>query len=447
MYKIIVAALSNNDKCNLFFLKLLSFVFKSSKIMYILRLICYMFNIVLKIISIFFTLYSLYYGVTAIFAFAKPKNEKKGNDKLNKFSIIIAARNEENVIGNLIDSLKKMNYSKDKYDINVIVNNSDDDTDIVAKQHGANVVNCDVPVKSKGEVLHYIFNKFKEKDIDAYIIFDADNVVHPDFLIHMNQSLNNGYKVAQGFRDSKNYQDNWVSGSYTLFYYLQNFFFNLSRKKIDCSASINGTGFMVRKDFIENLNFKPETLTEDVELTTICAVKNEKIDFVQNAITYDEQPTSFRVSLTQRLRWSKGNLQCWKKYHKDLVMGFIKNHNLSCVDMYLNNLAAFIQVVSIVVLLIGFVERIFTTKMVFNIAGIIAMLMSCLGTFVVTLFVTLYNKKSVSAMIPSLILFTVFILTWFPINVVSLFKRDVKWKQIGHSKNVKIDEIIKSSES
>ncbi len=404
-----------------------------------------MFEIILQSISMFFTLYGLYYGVTSIFAFLKPKKEENDDKKKNRFSIIIAARNEEAVIGNLIDSLKMMNYDKDKYEINVIINNSTDNTYEVSKKHGANAIKCEVPVKSKGEVLRYIFHKFKNKKIDAYIIFDADNVVHPDFLLHMNRSLNNGYKVAQGFRDSKNYQDNWISGSYTLFYYLQNFFFNLSRKKINSSASINGTGFMVQKEFIEKLDFNPKTLTEDVELTTICAVNNERIDFVKDAITYDEQPTNFRVSLKQRLRWSKGNLQCWKRYHRDLVKGFMKNHNLSCIDMYLNNLAAFIQVVSITVIIIGFIERMITTKVIFNFVGLIALAISYLGTVIITLFITVYNKKSVSAMIPSLILFTLFIATWFPINIVSLFKKEVKWQHIGHNKNVKIDEIIKSS--
>ena len=44
---------------------------------------------------------------------------------------------------------------------------------------------------------------------------------------------------------------------------------------------------------------------------TVEEVVNERIDFVKNAITYDEQPTLFSVSLTQRLRWSKGHLQAF----------------------------------------------------------------------------------------------------------------------------------------
>ena len=403
-----------------------------------------MFNILLSVISVFFTLYGLYYGITGIFAFFKRKEETIPKKKNNKFSIIIAARNEEAVIGNLIDSLKKQNYPKDKYEINVIVNNSTDNTYKVSKKHGANTIKCEVPVKSKGEVLHYIFNKFKDKDNDAYVIFDADNIVHPDFLKHMNDSLNKGFKVAQGFRDSKNYEDNWLSGSYALFYYIQNFFFNLSRKKINSSASINGTGFMVEKKFIEKLDFSPITLTEDVELTTVCAIHNERIDFADKAITYDEHPTNFRVSLKQRLRWSKGNLQCWKYYHKDLVKSFRKNHNLSCVDMYLNNLAAFIQVLSFVVLGIGFIEKMIVEKVSFTLVGLLGMLISYLGTFIVSLFVTIYNKKSVTAMMSSLILFSLFMITWFPINVVSLFKKEIKWEHIGHNRSVNIDDILKS---
>ena len=404
-----------------------------------------MFNYFLGIISSFFVIYGLYYAVTGVFAFKKMKEIKPKTNKKHKFSIIIAARNEEMVIGNLIDSLKKQNYDSKNYDINVIINNSTDNTYEVSKAHGANAIKCEVPVSSKGEVLRYIFDKFKNKKFDAYIIFDADNVVHPDFLLHMNESLNNGYRVAQGFRDSKNYKDNWISGSYTLFYYFQNFFFNLSRKKLNSSASINGTGFMVQKEFIENMNFNPVTLTEDVELTTWCAIRDEKIDFVKDAITYDEQPTLFTVSLTQRLRWSKGNLQCWKKYHHALVKTFIKKHNLAAVDMYLNNLAAIVQVLTVIVFLAGFIERMITTRVVFSIVGVLGFIISYIGTIIASMFVAIYNKKNINVMVPSLLLFSLFMFTWIPINVVCLFKKNVKWKHIGHNKDVNIDDIIKTS--
>ena len=87
-----------------------------------------MLSYILWILSFFFTIYGLYYVITGVCAFLKPKNENVEISKINKFSIIIAARNEDMVIGNLIDSLKKQNYDKDAFDINVIVNNSTDKT-------------------------------------------------------------------------------------------------------------------------------------------------------------------------------------------------------------------------------------------------------------------------------------------------------------------------------
>jgi len=180
--------------------------------------------IINQIISCIIFFYSFYYiisGVIGLLLRKKVKKFKKAK-KNNHFAIIIPARNEEVVIGNLIDSLKKQNYPEDKYDIYVAINNTTDDTKKVSKKHGAKVLDCELPVKAKADVLVYAFDKLKsKKEIDAYVIFDADNVVHPDFLMEMNKVLENGYRVAQGFRDAKNPSDSWISGSYTIFYYIQ----------------------------------------------------------------------------------------------------------------------------------------------------------------------------------------------------------------------------------
>ena len=112
--------------------------------------------------------------------------------------------------------------------------------------------------------------------------------------------------------------------------------------------------------------------------------------------------------------------------------------------MYLNNLAAFVQVVSLFVIVLTFIDKILTTELTFSITSLFAMLISYVGTLLITMFVTVYNKKSVTAMVPGLILFTFFILTWFPINIVSIFKKNVKWNHIGHNKSINIDELIKN---
>ena len=408
----------------------------------ILKLIYY----ILFAITLFYGLYLLVMG---LFVFKKSKKtNSKQSKKLNEFSIIIAARNEEKVIGSLVRSLKKLNYPKDKYEINVIVNNCTDKTAEAAKKAGAIVTECTEKVKSKGEVLKFIFNKFKSrKDIAAYVIFDADNVVHPDFLLEMNKSLNNGYKVAQGFRDTKNLSDNWLSGCYALFYYSQNFFINQARRKINLSASINGTGFMVKKSLIDEKGFLTTTLTEDIEYSGICAFGQEKIDFVLKAITYDEQPTKFKEAWKQRKRWSVGSLQCFNRYAKDLIKHLFKDRNLTCLDLLIVYISPLIQVLTLLNFLLLIIIKIIevTPKSVlmamfinqalfFSISYIVMMILSAI-------LVKIYNKKIKEAFM-GIVTYPFFFFTWIPINIIALFKKNLAWEPISHDRDIDISSVI-----
>ena len=171
---------------------------------------------------------SKYFGITGLIGILK-KNKAvfKESKKYNNFAILVPARNEEKVIGNLLESLEKLDYQKDKYQIYVIPNNCTDNTVSVAKKHNCYILDCNIKTKTKGDVLKFAFSKLKDnKDIDAYVIFDADNVVDHEFLIHLNNCLESGYRVAQTCREAKNPSDNWLSGSYTLFYLFQNVFMN-----------------------------------------------------------------------------------------------------------------------------------------------------------------------------------------------------------------------------
>lgn len=394
-------------------------------------------------------IYGLYFGITGLIGIIKkPIIKYKDSNIINKFAILVAARNESSVIGNLIDSLNEINYPKDKYDIYVIPNNCTDDTEEISKRHGAKILDCTVPTRTKGEVLKFAFDKLKPKqDIDAYIVFDADNVVHPEFLNKMNLALNSGYRVAQCFRDAKNPSDSWLSGSYMLFYYIQNVFFNHARMTFNGSSSINGTGFMIKKEYIDKNGFNTYSLTEDVEFTGQCALNKEKILFVEDAITYDEYPVSFASSWKQRKRWTAGMLTCMRLYSPKLFVDYLKTGNIASLDMCLTYLAPVIQILSFVnlIMLIAFrytgielfdiFSAFFATRWVYF---IIAYLCSIL----LELFVLLYKKKKPSKVISGILLFTLFIFTWIPINIVCVLKKQTKWEVIKHGADVKINDIL-----
>ena len=393
--------------------------------------------------------YGLFFLVTGFWGFAKNGRKQIKNHKpKTRFNILIAARNEGKVIGSLIESLKNQDYPKDLYKIYVIPNNCTDDTEEVAKKAGAKIVSCDIPVKTKGEVLKHVFAKFMDKDdFDAFAIFDADNIVDPNWLKEMNNTLLSGFNVAEGNRDSKNVSDNWLSGSYSLFYYMQNLFFNKARLNLGLSAAINGTGFVVKKSVIEKYGFDPKTLTEDSEFTAQCSLNGERIAYVEKAITYDEHPIRFKDSWNQRKRWSKGTLQCLRIYGGRLFLNIFKNGNMTSLDMLMMFMAPIVQVISLILFLV-LIEFRFLGIELFDLfsylfaSGILFFVVTYLIGVATNVFVFAINRQKISEVLSSVFLFALFIFTWIPINIVCLVKKDVTWKPITHTRNVDVDALL-----
>lgn len=404
-----------------------------------------MIQFIYYILFIITLLYGLYFLATSITSFKKVTYKITPQNASTKFAILIAARNESKVIGELIDSLKKQNYPRSLFDIYALVNNCTDNTEEVARKAGAKIINVDVPVKTKGDVLKFTFNKLQNSDYDAYIVFDADNVVHPDFVKIMNDTFLSGYKVAQGRKDSKNLQDNWLSTSYSIFYYIQNFFFNKSRMNINAASAINGTGFMVAKSVIDE-GFEPKTITEDIELSIMCVLRDINVAYIENAITYDEQPTKFIDSWHQRSRWSKGIIECNRIYRKQLISKGIKEHNFSCLDKFLFTAAPHVQVLSLFLTIVLFLFKIFGIELndlfsyLFSL-GFVFFLITYVANVIINIYVITYYDRDAYESMPGILLFFVFILSWIPINLICLCKKDLKWVPIEHNRKSNINEI------
>lgn len=414
--------------------------------MEVLKYIAISVYYIILIITLIYGLYFFFSGWIGLFLKNKVKIKKA--TKNNSFAIIIPARNEQEVISNLIDSLQKQNYPEDKYKIFVVPNNCTDKTEELSKKKGANIIECKIETKTKGDVLKIAFDYLKsDKNIDAYLVFDADNVVHPDFLLHMNDVIESGYNIAQGYRDAKNPSDNYFTGSYTIFYLFQNVFFNRVRMNFNASSSINGTGFMIKKSLIDEKGFDTYTLTEDVEYTGQCALSGEKIVFVEDAITYDEYLTKFSLSWKQRKRWSAGVIECMKLYSIKLLKNFFKTKKLASLDMSLVYMAPFMQVISAFNTLLLIIFKYCGIKLndIFSYAfnlGWLFLIICYLLSILMEIFVVIYKKKSLKSVIGGILFFPVFILTWVLINIVCFIKKQTKWEEIKHDRSVNIKDVV-----
>lgn len=399
--------------------------------------------------------YVIFYFVTALHAYKKIKPIPESDIK-RRFVALIPARNEAGVIGNLIKSLQNQNYPKDLYDIVIIPNNCTDNTKEVALEMGAKVLECRGDVKSKGEVLSDIFDQLVTNYSDTYdgaIIFDADNLVHPDFILKINDAYNDGAKVCQGYRASKNPSDTWISGCHSIYYYIVNGFFDRARMALGWSAALNGTGFMVSMEILKKHEFKTYSMTEDIEYTSIVISEyGENIKWVPEAITYDEQPLKFSESVTQRFRWTVGTVQCFNRYAGKLFVNTFKKKSMPCFDMLVLYSAAYMQLIGLVPTFMAvftffhmMIMSILESYLLWFLFGTIISGVVCYAASMFVAYLVLkLEKKDVHTHRKAVFGFGLFLLSWLPISLWALVKQKCKWKEIKHTRNVSVDDVIKA---
>ena len=393
------------------------------------------------------TIYWLYQFIISLCSFVKIKEKPLKEDKQHRFMTIIPAHNEEKVVVNLIESLKKLDYPKDLYDIYVIADNCTDKTAEVAKKAGAIVYErFDEAHKTKGHALQWFLAQKIEEDApyDAFCIFDADNIVDENFLKVMNKKLCQGEEVVQGYKDIKNPSDSWVSAGYAIFYWTMHRFYHLARYNIGLSPLMNGTGFMVKFDVIKPEGWNTKTLTEDIEFSLKRIIKGKKLGWATDAIVYDEQPVGFKQSWTQRSRWTVGHMQCLKEYTKPLAEAVVKNKTVMNFDGLLYMLGTTPMLILTMVLVIVNIV-LFATGAMSGLDFTIQMLKYIIPTLLVLPFmglVVLYlEKKPIKPMIKGLLTYPVFMGSWLLINIKCLFKRDTEWKKIDHVDDKKIEDL------
>ena len=396
------------------------------------------------------TIYWAYQIIVSFCSLIKLKDKKLIVEKNHKFMAIVPAHNEEAVIKNLVDSLVAQEYPKELYDIYVIADNCTDRTAEIAKAAGAIVLKrFDEAHKTKGHALNWFLKQKIEEnaDYDAFCVFDADNIVDKNFLKNMNKKLCQGEEVVQGYRDIKNPTDSWISAGYAIFYWMMHRFYHLARYNLGLSPLLNGTGFMVKFDIIKPDGWQTVTLTEDIEFSLINIAQGRKLGWAVDAIVYDEQPTTFKQSWSQRSRWTVGHLQCMKNYTKSLAKG-VKEYKT------LMNFDGLLYMFGIPMMLLTFLLLGVNTLLYLGAEMTIADLIGNFARYLIATFILpvitgtaimALEKKNIKPMIGGILCYPLFLGSWILINIKCLIKPDTKWEKIEHVRDINIKEITTST--
>lgn len=225
-------------------------------------------------------------------------------------------------------------------------------------------------------------------------------------------------------------------------------FLNKARYILGTSCNISGTGFVFSNEIIKRSDgWKYYLLTEDLEFTADNIINGERIGYCETAVLYDEQPTDFKQSVRQRMRWARGYLQVFSNYGTGLVKSIFKNKSFSAYDMIMSISPAFIlSVVGMLVNIVGVIICLGNPVMLLG--SFLSLLQSCvniyLTLFVIGLITTVSEWRSIHASTAKKILYTftfpLFMFTYIPISVAAMFKK-VEWKPISHTRSAKLSDI------
>ena len=375
------------------------------------------------------------------------KARPHGPAKDNRYAVLICARNEQRVIGDLIASLRGQTYSQGLLSIFVLADNCTDDTAMVARVAGANVYERFNQVQvGKGYALQELLEHLEQdypQGFDGYFVFDADNILAPNYVEAMNRTFSDGHDIVTSFRNSKNYGDNWISAGYALWFLRESRYLNHARFLLGTSCAVSGTGFLFSRRVLEETGPWPfHLLTEDIQFSVDQVTRGRKIAFCPEAVLYDEQPTTFRQSWRQRMRWSQGYLQVFRDYGARLLRGIFRG-SFSCFDMSMAIMPAIILtsisiLVSVALSALGILSGMGLLPALISLGK--ALLSMYLMLFVIGAITTITEWKKIDASalrkVLSVFTFPLFMFTYIPISFAALFIK-VEWKPIRHSITVK----------
>lgn len=413
------------------------------------------------LIWVFFTFAYLYQAFFMIRALVQGTVRLPEAKRLHSYAFVIAAHNEEAVIGNLVESIFAQDYPRELMDVFVVCDACTDDTHAVAEAAGATVWDRnDLARRGKSWALDYAFDRILndyDGAYEAFVVMDADNLVAPDYLSVMNRAFDAGYLVCTGYRNSKNFDSSWISSAYAIWFIREAKFLNNARMMSGTSCAISGSGWMVSERIVRGMHgWDFHTLTEDIQFSTFCCANNVQIGYAP-AEFFDEQPITLKASWTQRMRWTKGFYQVFFSYGRDLAKGITRGQFAS-YDMLMTIAPGMILTllsfsVNATYLVIGSLSHgFFATQAELDMCtgSLIMTFVSLYVTFFLLALITTVSERShIHAkkrwrVVTNLFTFPIFMMTYIPITVAALFKK-VEWIPTKHDIAVDLSDVVQDA--
>ncbi len=221
-----------------------------------------------------------------------------------RFTLIVCARNEARVIGQLLDDLLAQEYPRDALQLLVVAHNCEDATAAVAARPGVRVIEAQTAQPGKRHAIRAALPHIPS-DCEAIGVLDADSRVDATFLAAVAAAME-GETCIQ-VETVPQPSEGWLSHGYGLDRRARNLLWWKPRENLGLGVTASGSGFFLRASMARQLVPELHAVTEDLELTALLALAGHRVRFLSTTRIRLQEPHGLRPLVRQRARWARGH--------------------------------------------------------------------------------------------------------------------------------------------
>lgn len=276
------------------------------------------------------TAYIFIYAIAGLFYRQKTPDKI---EKLRKFAVLIPGYKEDSVIIHVAKQATIQDYPKDKFEVIVIADSFKPQTLQGLRKLPIRVVEVVFEVSKKSKALNQCMKVIGD-DYDVAFVLDADNIMEPDVLAKINAAFEKGYSAVQGHRTAKNMNSSFAILD-AISEEINNHIFRKGHRVLGISSALIGSGMGLEYKLFKETMAKVDSVGEDKEVELKIIKQNYTIDYVHDALIYDEKTSKSDAFVNQRRRWIAAQLNYFRTHFMDGVKELILRGNFDYFDKVL----------------------------------------------------------------------------------------------------------------
>lgn len=289
-------------------------------------------NIILAVLFFYLFVSNFYFFVFGLaYALSSKKRTPIDAGKKHRIAVFIPSYKEDEVIVHVAKKALEQNYDSNHFRVAVIADSLQDETleKLYALPIETVVVSFEKSTKSKAlrAGMAKLGNKY-----DIAVVLDADNIMAPDFLDKINTAFADGYQVVQGHRVAKNVDSNFAvldAASEEI----NNSIFRKGHRVLGLPSALIGSGmafnYQLFRDFMANVNAVGGF---DKELELRLTREKVAIEYLEDALVYDEKISEKGAFENQRKRWLSAQLVYFQRFFLKALGQLLSKANLGFFD-------------------------------------------------------------------------------------------------------------------